>query len=92
WFWMLTLIAWAQYWFTFSNPLLKYLNSGVYCFYILHQTLILVIAYFVVPMKLGAGFESVAIISSVAVGCVGLYEVIRRLAFIRGLFGVQVRS
>lgn len=92
WFWMLTLIAWAQYWFGFSNPLLKYLNNGVYCFYILHQTLIIVIAYFLVPMKLGGGVEPIVIILAVATACVMLYEVIRRLAFVRGLFGVQVRS
>ena len=46
WFWMLTLIAWAQHWFTLSIPILKCSNSGVYCFYIFHQTLIIVIAYF----------------------------------------------
>lgn len=91
WFWMLTLIAWAQYWFTFSNSLLKYLNNGVYCFYILHQTLIIVIAYFLVPMKLGGGVEPIVIILSVAIACVMLYEVIRRLGFIGSLFGVQAR-
>lgn len=92
WFWMLTLIAWAQYWFTFSNPLLKYLNSGVYCFYILHQTLIIVIAYFVVPHKLGAIVEPLLITSAVAISCVVLFEVLRRLMFVRGLFGIQARS
>ncbi len=91
WFWMLTLIAWAQYWFTFSNPLLKYLNSGVYCFYILHQTLIIVIAYFLVPMKLGGGVEPILIISSVAIGCVVLFEIVKRLAFARGFLGAQTR-
>lgn len=89
WLWILAIIAWAQYWFTFSNPLLKYLNSGVYCFYILHQTLIIAIAYFVVPHKLGASVEPLVIISAVAISCVALFEVIKRLPVIRLLFGIQ---
>jgi glucans biosynthesis protein C len=91
WFWMLTLIAWAQHWFTVSNPMLKYLNSGVYCFYIVHQTLIIAIAYFLVPKKLGGGVESVLIIFSVAIGCVFLFELIRRLPVLPIFFGIQKR-
>jgi glucans biosynthesis protein C len=89
WLWILTIIAWAQYGFRFSNPLLKYLNSGVYCFYILHQTLIIAIAYFVVPQQLGAIIEPVLIISTVALSCVILFEVIKRLPLVPILFGVQ---
>lgn len=89
WLWILTIIAWAQHWFTFSNPLLRYLNSGVYCFYILHQTLIIAIAYFVVPYKLGAIIEPVLIISAVTISCVILFEVIKRLPVVSILFGIQ---
>lgn len=91
WLWIVAIIAWAQYWFRFSNPLLKYLNRGVYCFYILHQTLIIVIAYFVVPHKLGSVFEPLLIICAVAVSCVVLFELIKRLPIIRVLFGIQHR-
>ena len=89
WLWILAIIAWAQYWFTFSNPLLKYLNSGVYCFYILHQTLIISIAYFVVPQQSGVIVEPVLIISLVAIGCVVLFEVVKRVPVVRVLFGIQ---
>jgi glucans biosynthesis protein C len=92
WLWILAIIAWAQYWFTFSNPLLKYLNRGVYCFYIFHQTLIIAIAYFLVPHKLGAILEPVLIISAVAISCVVLFEVINRLPIVPILFGVQRRK
>lgn len=89
WLWILTIIAWAQHWFRFSNPLLKYLNSGVYCFYILHQTLIIAIAYFVVPQQLGAIIEPLLIICAVALSCVVLFELIKRLPLVPVLFGVQ---
>lgn len=89
WFWMLALIAWAQHLFTKSNSVLRYLNGGVYCFYILHQTLIILIAYYLVPKKLGAGVESVLVIVAVAIGCLMLYEVLRRLPVVPILFGIQ---
>ena len=89
WLWILAIIAWAQYGFRFSNPILKYLNSGVYCFYILHQTLIIAIAYFVAPKKLGAIVEPLIIISAVAISCVVLFEIIKRLPVVPILFGIQ---
>lgn len=92
WLWILAIIAWAQHWFRFSNPLLRYLNSGVYCFYILHQTLIIAIAYFVVPHQLGAVVEPLLIISAVAVSCVVLFEVIKRLPVVPILFGINLSN
>lgn len=88
WLWMLVMIAWAQYLFTKTHPLVEYLNRGVFCFYVLHQTLIIVIAYFLVPLDLGIFWELVLIILSVSILCLVLYEIIRRLPFIRVLFGV----
>lgn len=92
WFWMLTLIAWAQHWFKSSNAILRYLNRGVYCFYILHQTLIIVIAYFLVPKKLGGFTEPALIIVSVTIGCLALYEIIRRLPLLPIFFGIQKKG
>lgn len=92
WLWMLALIAWAQHFFTRTTPLLRYLNGGVFCFYVLHQTLIISFAYVLVPLKLGAAVEPVLIILLVGSSCWILYEVIRRIPGIRVLFGVQVKG
>lgn len=88
WLWMLTIIALVQRWFTHSNPIITYVNKGVYCFYILHQTLIIVIAYFLTPFHLGPVVEPLLVIASVMLGCVGLYELIKRLPMIPILFGI----
>lgn len=92
WFWILALIGWAQYWLRHSNPTLRYLNRAVYCFYILHQTLIIAIAYYLVPKKLGAAVEPVLIIVAVFLGCWLLYELIKRLPFFPIFFGIQSRG
>ncbi|GGY77017.1 membrane protein [Cellvibrio zantedeschiae] len=89
WFWMLTLIAWAQHCFHNSNPILRYLNRGVYCFYIVHQTLIIAIAYFLVPKTLGGFWEPMLIILMVISGCILMFEIIKRLPVLPIFFGIQ---
>jgi glucan biosynthesis protein C len=89
WLWILCIVAWAQHLFTKSNPVLRYLNGGVYCFYILHQTLIIAIAYYLVPRKLGPVLEAGLIIALVAISCVLFYELLRRLPWVPILFGIQ---
>lgn len=88
WFWILALIGWAQYWLRKSNPALRYLNRAVYCFYILHQTLIIAIAYFLVPKKVGAVLEPLLIIVLVLFSCMVLYECIKRLPLLPIFFGI----
>jgi len=89
WLWIVCIISWAQYCFTSSNNLVNYLNKGIFCFYVLHQTLIIVIAYFLVPLRLGAAVEPILIILLVPISCVLLYEFIRRIPFVGILFGVS---
>lgn len=89
WLWMLVVVAWVQYWFTESNAALRYLNSGIFCFYILHQTLIIVFAYFIAPFKVGAFLEPIIVIGSVVISCIILFEIIKRLPVVRLFFGVH---
>lgn len=89
WMWILTIIAWAQHWFTSSNSLLRYLNRGVYCFYILHQTLIIIIAFYLVPRKLGPVIEPLLVITCVTFLCLALFEVIKRLPLLSIFFGIH---
>ncbi len=92
WLWMLCVIAWGQHWFTRSSPLIRYLNSGIFCFYILHQTLIIVFAYWLTPLQLGGFFEPLVVITLTALSCWGLFELIKPIPGIRVLFGINSRS
>lgn len=92
WLWMLTLIAWAQKLFTQRSPLLVYLNNGVFCFYVLHQTLIIIFAYWLSPFKLGPILEPVIIIGLVTFGCVTLYELIKRVPVLPIFFGITQKK
>lgn len=91
WLWILTVIAWAQHKLVFTNAALRYLNGGVYCFYILHQTAIIVIAYFLVPVQLGPVLEPVLVMSGTAISCWLGYEVLGRIPLLSMLLGVKKR-
>jgi glucans biosynthesis protein C len=69
---------------------LKYLNEAVYPFYILHQTIIIVIGYYVIQVNetIGMKFLFITLLSlALSVGIYHLY--IRPFNFMRFLFGLK---
>jgi glucans biosynthesis protein C len=51
WFWVLTILGYGRRYLNKTNPLLNYSNEGIYPFYILHQTVIVILVYYVVQTK-----------------------------------------
>jgi glucans biosynthesis protein C len=51
WFWVLTILGYGKRYLNRSNALLTYANEAIYPFYILHQTVIVVIVYYVIKTK-----------------------------------------
>ncbi len=90
WSILFTLLGFGFQHLTFSNPFLKYANEAVLPFYIMHQTVILGLGYFVVqtglPAWLKYGITSVC--SFIVI--MGLYELlVRRWNVLRVLFGMK---
>jgi len=74
----------------FNNRALTYANEAVLPFYVLHQTVILVIGFFVIRTSMGIlpKFLIVAVLSFAAI--MVLYELaVRRIGFMRFLFGMR---
>jgi glucan biosynthesis protein C len=90
WCWLMTFLGYGRHALSFSNKLLAWARDASYPVYILHQTIIVVIAYFVVGLSWSPwakyGFVLVATLAS-SVAC---YEfVLRRFAVTRLLFGIK---
>lgn len=69
---------------------LPYASEAVYPWYILHQTLLVLIGYWVIPLGWSAPIEVVAILGGTIVGCLLLHELlIRRIGWLRPLFGLK---
>jgi peptidoglycan/LPS O-acetylase OafA/YrhL len=46
WFWILAALGYGRRYLSFNHPALKYSTEAVYPFYILHQTVIIILAYY----------------------------------------------
>lgn len=53
WTFVITLLGYGQVWFNKKSDLLKKCNEAIYPFYILHQTVIVVLGYYIIRLDLG---------------------------------------
>jgi peptidoglycan/LPS O-acetylase OafA/YrhL len=90
---ILGLLGLAYRFFTAGGPVLSYATEAAYPFYILHQTVIVAIAYFVVRWDVAAGLKYAAIaVASFALSLL-VYEVaVRRWGPVRFLFGMKPKK
>jgi peptidoglycan/LPS O-acetylase OafA/YrhL len=73
-----------------NTSFLKYANEAVLPFYILHQTILVALGYFVVQWAIPDGLKFFAILSSSFVISMCLYEfLVRRNNLLRILFGMK---
>jgi hypothetical protein len=78
---------------TFNNRLPTYSNEAILPFYLFHQTIILIVGWFVLPLNIGnlARFSIIAVVSFPLI--LILYEVfVRRIGFMRFLFGMTPKE
>lgn len=70
-------------------PALRYLRVGVFPFYIVHQTVIIVVAHELSAFRLPRSVEASLLLAITAIGCVATYELARRLGWLGLLLGVR---
>ena len=93
WCWLLAILGFGKRHLAFNSPVLRYASPAVYPFYILHQTVIITIAYFLInePWSVAAKFGFIS--TTTFLTCWLLYEfLIRRFRVTRFLFGMKTRS
>jgi hypothetical protein len=89
---LLMVLALAYKYLNKKSPLLGYFSDAVYPFYILHQTIIIVLAYNLAPMALGPVIEPAAVILLTITLCFFCFEIIRRVDILKPLFGVKIKN
>ncbi len=93
WCWIAFVLGMGTRFLNFSNKILAYCNEAVLPFYILHQTIILIIGFFVVQWPLGIMLKYLIISTSSLVLILAIYELlIRRFRVIRFLFGMKAEK
>jgi fucose 4-O-acetylase-like acetyltransferase len=93
WCMILGLLGLAQRFFTAGGPVLGYATEAAYPFYILHQTVLVAVAYFVVRWDWTSGLKFAAIAVATFALSLLIYEVaVRRWGPVRFLFGMKPRK
>ncbi|MBE7471890.1 MAG: acyltransferase [Anaerolineae bacterium] len=93
WFWLLAILGLGQRYFTFKNDFLAYTSEASLPFYMLHQSVIVVIGFFMRDWALGVlpKYVILAVVSFMII--MVLYELlIRRFNALRFLFGLKSRQ
>ena len=90
WFWLIALMGFGRQYLNRTSPFLKYASEIAYPYYILHQTVVFIVGYYVVQWETAALLKYVVIsLTSLAVTLL-LYEfAVRRTRVTRWLFGMR---
>jgi len=77
----------------FTNKWLRYGQEAALPFFVLHQPVIIAIAFFVVQWNAGIGIKLPVVVLSSFLAALGLYElIVRRIRPLRLLFGMKVKG
>jgi hypothetical protein len=89
WLWLLAVFGLAFHWLNRPFRWLRYATEAVYPWYILHQTITIVLGYNLAKWALGPVVEPLLVVGGTIIGCLLLHEfVIRRSRILRPLFGL----
>ena len=90
WSWLLMVVGFGGAYLNKPSTVLTYLNEAILPWYILHQTIIIIIATTLSKFALGGSVESGLLIISTFAACAILYEAIRRFKPLRFAFGMKL--
>jgi len=91
WLLILGLLGLGSRFLNRHSPTLKYLAEGSYAVYILHQTVIVILAFYVIRLDAPWGVQWLVLLAGAVGGTFLLYEGLRRVNWLRFLFGMHPR-
>jgi hypothetical protein len=90
WCWSTFMLAVGMRSLNFTNRNLEYLQAAILPFFVLHQPVIMAVAFFIVQWPYGIAVKLVTVVITSLVLTFAIYEfVIRRISFLRPLFGMK---
>ncbi len=93
WAWIMAIFGYAAKYLNTSSTTLSYANEAVYPFYILHQTIMILIGYYLMNLTWGLFPKFAVMTIGTFLGSWAIYEfLIRRWKLIRPLFGLKLKS
>lgn len=91
WGWLLAILGLGSWFLNRNNRFLARANEAVLPFYILHQTIIITIGFYVVQWDTGVGLKYLCISVSSFIAIMLIYELlVRHIIVLRFLFGMRL--
>jgi len=93
WFWLMAIIGFGSRYLTFSNRFLRYANEAVLPFYILHQTIIVIVGYSIADwdMSVRAKYIFLVVFSFILISIL-YHKMIRCNNVSRFIFGMKLKG
>ena len=93
WCWIITILGLGSRFLNFNNRFLGYASEAVLPFYILHQTIIIIVGYYVVQWSLSTAPKFFIVVGLSFVAIMAIYDLlVRRINILRFLFGMRLKK
>ena len=89
WTGIMTLLGVGQSTLNFYNRISGYLSRASFPVYILHMPILVVTGFFVLKLSMGVAGQFLLIILISAIVTFLAYEIVKRVSFLRFLFGIE---
>ena len=90
WTALLAILGWGKVFLDRPFRWLPYCTEAIYPWYMLHQSLIIALLFWLKPLQLGAWSEPALLLGGTVGGCLLIHELlIRRVRWLRPLFGLR---
>ncbi|MFT3806269.1 acyltransferase family protein [Arenimonas sp.] len=92
WTALLAILGWSHALLNRPFRWLPWANESVYPWYMLHQSLIVALGFWLANYRLGPITEPALILLGTVVGCWSISELVKRIGWLRPCFGLKPRS
>lgn len=93
WAWITAVLGFARlHLATADGPARRYLTEAIFPFYVVHQTATVVAGHFLALLHLPLAVEALGVTAATALACVAVFEVVRRVGWLRPLLGLRRRA
>jgi hypothetical protein len=89
WLCIVAVLGFVRRWLNKDSAARRYLTDAIFPYYIVHQTAIIMIAHGLRGSGISAGIEAAIIIGGTTAICIATFEIVRRVAWLRPLFGLK---
>ncbi len=87
--WIFAVFGFGYKYLNHPSKTLSYLSQGAYPIYIIHMIFLYLGSVLILPLEIPTLVKFILVIAFTFIGCFALYELIRRVPFLRPLFGLK---